>query len=58
MNLLFKLHATKTYTYNTLMEDLHVNINKKLLSVTCDFYTEIIVTIDMKHLQRITHKHT
>jgi hypothetical protein len=52
------MHATKTYTYNTLAKDLHLNINKQLLSVTYDFYIKIIVIIDMHHLQEITHKHT
>ena len=58
MNLLFRLHATKTYTYNMLTEALHLNINKQLLSLTYDFYIKIIVSTDMHHLQEITHKHT
>jgi hypothetical protein len=52
------MHATKTYTYSTLVKALHTKINKQLLSVTYDFYTEITITTDMQHLQGITHKNT
>jgi hypothetical protein len=41
-----------------LVEDLHLNIKKQLLSVTYDFYIEIKLTTYMHHLQEITHKHT
>jgi hypothetical protein len=41
-----------------LMEFLHLNINKQLLSITYDFYIKITVITDMHHLQEITHKHT
>jgi len=41
-----------------LAEDLHLNINKQLLSITYEFYIEITVTTDMHHLHEITHKHT
>jgi hypothetical protein len=51
------MDATKTYTYNTLAKALHININKQLVSIIYDSYTEIIVTTYMNHLHRITHKH-